>query len=310
VKFIPEADRDFAFTAHNFVSYLKREPQAYKVTAEELAEIAKAVQTYREALAKLLQARVSCSQSPILTMRKDSARKEAERHVSTLANMIRARPDVSDSNKKLLRIKPRASKLGKRKCPKSPPRLEFLGSGDGVRGNIAQGSGSGVHVLRFLDYNETVAIMASSDVGKVRRRKPDGAVRVELYFDMVPAGDPRGVPNMPYERGWPKYLRSFTRSPMEVEFPIPSQPMLIVYWARWADSTGEVSRWSKPCVARLEGWTSSASALPPGEADSAQCAATKVVFIQPPYELAHQPRELIDEAPALLEARMKMLTAA
>jgi ABC-type proline/glycine betaine transport system permease subunit len=85
---------------------------------------------------------------------------------------------------------------------------------------------------------------------------------------------------------------------------------LLILWARWADSTGEVSRWSKPCVARLEGWTSSASALPPGDADSAQCAATKVVFIQPPYELAHQPRELIDEAPALLEARMKMLTAA
>ena len=53
----------------------------------------------------------------------------------------------------------------------------------------------------------------------------------------------------------------YTRSPMEVEYPIPSQPMLIVYWAKWADSTGNTSRCSKTCVARVEGWTSDAAAL-------------------------------------------------
>jgi hypothetical protein len=70
---------------------------------------------------------------------------------------------------------------------------------------------------------------------------------------------------------------------MEVQFPIPSEPMLFVYWARWADSTGEVSRWSKPCVARVEGWTSSMPALPEGgSALQARRVETKYVFIQTP----------------------------
>jgi len=34
--------------------------------------------------------------------------------------------------------------------------------------------------------------------------------------------------------------------------------MLVVYWARWADATGEVSRFSETCVARVEGWSGAA----------------------------------------------------
>jgi hypothetical protein len=284
VKFIPEADSDFALTSRNFVSWLKHQPEVYNVSAEEIASIEKAVTAFRSALFK---ASHRFCRTPQLTMQKNEARNEAERLVRTFGRIIGADPRVPASKKKLLRIKVRPEKLGKRPCPKAPPTLRFLGSGDGVTGGIAEGSGSGIHVLAFTDEsNGGLTIKPSSTMMTSRRAKPDGAVRVELFFDMIPVGEP--VPRLPNERGWPKYLRSFTASPMEVQFPIPSEPMLLVYWAKWADSRGEVSRWSKPCVARLEGWTpslessSSRPALTQGQATIAAHVQTRYVFIQTP----------------------------
>jgi hypothetical protein len=52
----------------------------------------------------------------------------------------------------------------------------------------------------------------------------------------------------------PWYLRSFTTNPARVAFPIPSEPRLVVYWARWADAKGNVGKWSAVCQTRVEGW--------------------------------------------------------
>jgi len=44
-----------------------------------------------------------------------------------------------------------------------------------------------------------------------------------------------------------------------------------------------VSRWSKPCVARVEGWTATPhKALPEGECAAVRRVETKYVFIQTP----------------------------
>lgn len=255
-KFIPEADSDFAYTATNYVGSLKRRMAEYFISPEEVTLIEGEVAAFRKALAKTL---VKQRCTPELVAAKNNARKDLEHVIRSSANIIRSNPQVSDTNKKLLRIKVRKKKLGKSVTPKLPPRLVFAGSGDGVVGGIATGSGSGIHVLKYYDAQDGDVINGASDIGIVRKCKPDGAVRIEIFFDMVPPGEP--VPTHPAERGWPKYLRSYTRSPMEVEYPIPSQPMLIVYWGRWADSTGNTSRWSKTCVARVEGWTNNAAAL-------------------------------------------------
>jgi hypothetical protein len=253
VKFIPEADRDFAFTAlGHFALPILKDPAAFGLTQDDAARIAEVVHVFRDALAKTLHRH---TRNPQLVLIKDEARRRAEDVVRRYANIIRANPDVSSVNKLRLRLKARPQKLRKRTCPKQPPALQFIGSGDGAVGGVGVGGGSGVHVLRYSDNGDDTAIHPSKSLGLNRRAKPDGAVRIEMYFDMVPPGEP--VPQHPAERGWPKYLRSFTRNPIEVEFPIPVDgPKLIVYWARWADSTGEVGRWSKTCVARVEGWTS------------------------------------------------------
>ncbi len=63
--------------------------------------------------------------------------------------------------------------------------------------------------------------------------------------------------------------------------------MLICYWARWADSAGDVSRFSNTCVARVEGWTAPGLApeLLPGNAQQTMLpegATRSVIQTQPP----------------------------
>jgi hypothetical protein len=78
-------------------------------------------------------------------------------------------------------------------------------------------------------------------------------VRVEIFVDLVPPGQP--IPQFPgqYLGGRPWYLRSFSRSPCKVKHPMPPVPMLVVYWARWADAQGNVGPFSQTCIARPEG---------------------------------------------------------
>jgi hypothetical protein len=272
-KFIPEADSDFAFTAAGFVATLRNDPATYCLSQENVAEIAEAVSAFRSLLAKTVH---RFRRNSHLVMLKDEARKKAEAVVRQYANIIRANPDVSDTQKKMLRIKVRPKRLGSSKCPQHPPVLKFVGPGDGVEG---------VHVLRYFESGEGKAIQLSGTYGMNRCARPDGAVRIELYFDLIPPGEP--VPQRPDERGWPKYLRSYSRSPMEVEVPIPSEPMTIVYWACWAGSKGDRSRWSKPCVAQLVGMAAGVPALPKGESTQierqrGQRVETKVVYVTTP----------------------------
>ena len=253
VKFVPSADSDFAMTANNFAEYLARHAEACGVTPDDVAEVREAVDAFRSALTATLQQFERSSKN---TWQKNEARKAAEKIVRKHANVIRSNPDVGDFHKFALRLKrtKRSASPKVRKCPAHPPLLHFIGSRDGVRGDLAQGSGSGAHILRFRAMEDR----DPKDAGMVRKAKPDGAARIELYMDLIPVGEP--VPTHPMERaqegkGWPLYLRSFTTNPIEVEFPVPREPHLVVYWARWAGVTGDTGRFSRTCVARLEGWT-------------------------------------------------------
>ena len=94
------------------------------------------------------------------------------------------------------------------------------------------------------------------------KSKPNGAVRVELFVDLVALGEK--VPQFPgqYLGGRPWYLRSFTSCPMKVKHPVPPVPMLVVYWARWADAKGNVGPFCATVKARVEGWDGGGRALP------------------------------------------------
>jgi hypothetical protein len=245
-KFIPDGDSDFAGMARTFASGIAADPGRFMLSASDAAEITRAVEQFRQSLCAAIR---PATRTKISIMLKHKARTAAERVVRNYGNLIRANPQISQEGKLRISVKERPRRLHTRKCPQTSPVLTF------IRSTGEAGATGRKHVLRFCE-----------QLGSGTRAKPPGAARVELFVELVAPGEP--IPKHPGELsgGRPWYLRSFTRNPIEVEFPKPATPMFVVYWARWADATGEVGPWSRTCVARVEGWgaTARAAALPDG----------------------------------------------
>jgi hypothetical protein len=134
----------------------------------------------------------------------------------------------------------RPKRVKRRECPQIAPVLKFIGSTDPY-GSAAQG---GRHILEY-----------GNDFNRKSSARPHGAARLELFVDLVPVGQP--VPMHPGQRSGGRYwyLRSYTTSRFEVDFPVidDGTPMLVCYWGRWADSSGGFGPFSKTCVSRVEG---------------------------------------------------------
>lgn len=230
-KFIPDSDSDFAHMARNFATQIANDPARYLLSVSDAESITQAVKAFRDALT--LAVRVS-TRTKITIMAKDEARMKAERIVRKYANGIRVNERIDRTAKFVIAVRERPRRLRRRKCPKRPPYLRYIGSAPGT---------AGVHILEFREEFATRS-----------KAKPFGAARLELFVDLVPPGE--SVPRSPDNRaGRAWYLRSFTTNPIRVEFPMPKEPMLVVYWGRWADATGEVGAWSTTVQARVEGWS-------------------------------------------------------
>jgi hypothetical protein len=240
-KFIPNSDYKFRHMAKQLRKAVLPDPAKYMLTREDAEALDQAVTRFD---ADLNLARGNATSNALLVMRKNLSRKAAEIQVRRCANVIRASDRISVSDKLIAGVSERSKSSGVRKCPEQPPILKFKGS------ETDSAPGGGVHVLCYKIGNDIQG-----------RQKPHGASRAELFVDLVMPGDP--VPEFPgqYLGGRPWYLRSYTKSPIRVLHPVPPVPMLVVYWARWADARGNVGPFSKTCVARVEGFTS-ANATP------------------------------------------------
>ena len=241
-KFIPDSDHDFAKMARNFAAPIDRDPSRYGLTRDDADFVNRVVEEFR---AKFSAALHKFSRSQQTIMRKEEARLAAERVIRKYGNRIRIDESVNRVDKMLIGLIERPQTLRKGKCPKTPPYLRYTGS------RYGKGATGKMHLLRFKD-----------EFTSTSKAKPAGAARLELFIELL-AEDER-IPNHPGELsgGRPWYLRSFTRSPIEVEFPMPDRPMRVVYWARWAGAKGDVGPFSKTCIAEVEGWPTSRATLP------------------------------------------------
>jgi hypothetical protein len=242
-KFIPDSDADFEVMARLFSGQIAMNPAKYHVSAIDAATISCAVKAYSRALFEATQPG-SRSMSTIAV--KDTARARAEKVVRKFGRLIRANEDIEEYVKKLIGVRSKPQRLRRRAVPEKPPVLKLIGTVDSA------------HMLEFQVEGEPGV-----------RAKPRGAARVEIYVDLVPVGEaPPLRPGLPGERatgtsGGPWYLRSYTTNPIRIVHPLPGapdEPRLVVYWARWADATGEVGPWSRGVVARVEGWSGAAVA--------------------------------------------------
>jgi hypothetical protein len=234
-KFIPNRDCDFATMATSFANTIARDPQKWGFDQSDADELSQRVQEFRDAFSRTVNPATRTSSA---AHTKDEKRKRAEEIIRRLANIVRASDQISAAEKTLLKIKERPKKLGKRTVPFAAPVLTYQGAPHKA------GANSGVHQIAFKD-----------GFALINKAKPNGAVRVELFVDLVMPGEK--VPQFPgqYLGGRPWYLRSFTSSPMKVKHPVPPVPMTVVYWARWADAKGNVGPFSQTCVTHVEGWT-------------------------------------------------------
>jgi hypothetical protein len=229
--------------ARNFAHIIANKLERYHVSAEEAQELSTKVAAFRDAMAANCHPQTRCKAT---VMRKDAARVEAERIIRDVANRIRADRTISSIDKTMVRVKERPTRLRRRECPQTPPMLMF---GKSASSHDAM---EGRHIIRFYDHESTR-----------RPAKPEGAARLELFVDLVPPGEP--IPSWPGERwgGRMWYLRSYTRSPIVVEYPRCNEPMRVVYWARWAGANGETGPFSKPLAAtKVEGFDRWVGALP------------------------------------------------
>lgn len=231
-KFIPDSDRHFALMARNFHRHISRDPARFHFSANDAQLIDTHVTRFREALALVTR---PSTRNPITTLRKDEARREAVQIIRRYANIIRANPDILRSIKLELNIKERPKNLSKRSVPQSAPQLIR------VRSEGEMSTGEGRHVLRYAE-----------QFGAGTHAKPDGVDRVELYAGLIGPNDDLPAHPSALSGGLFWHLGAWTKSPMRVQYPLPAQPMRVVYFAYWAGGSGSGGKcgtgpWSKPC---------------------------------------------------------------
>jgi hypothetical protein len=230
-KFIPNGDQDFATKAEAFARTLLKEPERFDVPLDEVEQLDVAVKKYSAAL----QAARFGGKSQAATRAKEDAREAAEVIMRRLGHLLRLNKRLDGASRVLLGIRERTARPKMTPCPQEPPYLKFEKA-------LHQPGATPMHELSFrsLDMN---------------RARPEGAVRLELFVDLIAPDEPVPVHPGANHGGRPWYLRSFTRSPIVITPPMPRVPMRVLYWGRWADSAGGVGPFSATCAAWIEGGT-------------------------------------------------------
>jgi hypothetical protein len=234
-KFIPNGDFDFVTMAENFARTIAADPARFAVSQLDAEALSVAVVNFRAALNA---ARGNSSRSAVATRAKEEARAVAEKIVRRLASVIRVNDGISAASKMSLGMRERPAKVKQQPVPAEPPRLRFVRA-------LHESGATPLHELEFGELHKFQ-----------RSGRPDGAVRLELFVDLIPPEE--AIPGHPgaNHSGRPWYLRSFTRSPIVLAPPMTRVPMRVVYWGRWADSSGNVGPFSATAVAWIEGGSS------------------------------------------------------
>ncbi|CAN5397209.1 hypothetical protein BH09PLA1_BH09PLA1_31700 [soil metagenome] len=228
-KFIPNGDSDFVMMAESFARTIAKDPESFGVSFDDSQLLTTTVQAFRAAY----QAAKFGGRTSVKTLQKEEARRAAELIIRRLANLVRANDQIAASTKIALSLRERSKSAKPTTCPAEPPRLRFLRA-------LHEGGAMPVHELAF------------GSSANWSQSKPAGAVRLELFVDLIPASEP--IPAQPGANhgGRPWYLRSFTRSPIKLIPPMSREPMRVVYWGRWADSVGNVGPFSATAIAWIE----------------------------------------------------------
>jgi hypothetical protein len=242
-KFIPNGQDDFRRKAAVFAQQVQAHPLHFHLPEEEVREVVDAVAEFNSAHNA---SNNHSSRSNATNVQKALARARAEAAIRHVFHLVKHDRKLTDADRALLGIRPKAKRSSARPCPQSAPFL-FLMTYRGMHMWTP-----GIHMLRFTDAASTSA-------------KPEGAARLELFAGFLEPGGSAPLRPRPLGMGYHGYIRSYTRSPIRVEYPLSDKPMQVVYWARWANSAGETGPFSQALVTPVDGRDWSRYTLPEPE---------------------------------------------
>lgn len=162
-KRIAGAEGQLLIQLGNFITRVEPDPGRYGLSREDLERVKVAVTSYRNAHVKGSDGK----SGPAATAQKNLARDEAKRQYSRCLDLVRMNESVDAGVRAELGIVTRPKRLKSRACPKEPPVLVFVRA-------LHEGRGAyPMHELSFYAANWN-------------RARPEGAVRLELFIDLVP----------------------------------------------------------------------------------------------------------------------------
>jgi hypothetical protein len=275
-KFIPNGDHDFAFMAERFATTIATDPAQFGISPDDAANLTAVVGQFRSAL----DATRASTRTPVQTAAKETARQVAEKAVRRIARLVRADDSLDAATKVALGMSPQRAEPRTTTVPNEPPSVEFVRA-------IHEAGATPVHELNFSAIDG-------------RKTRPDGATRLELFVDLIMPDEP--IPAFPGAnhgtRPW--YLRSYNKSPLRLQPPMPRVPMRVVYWGRWADAAGNVGPFSATAVGWIEGGSHHLHMAP----DFFKQRAPELDVEQQRAGIASQPAAAVV---ALMEAQQAML---
>jgi hypothetical protein len=225
--YIPEKDIKAACWMKRFARTLVEQPDAYRTTPEDAAEIDALVTVFRTANARCWP---SAIRNRVRVVTKNQARKSAEQMIRPASQRIRTDPRIADVLKLQIGLKPKGKRRRQIPAPESVPLL------------ILNSATSGVMTIKVLD----------STSG--RRGKPKEAQALELYErvrprDVInalrqktPVADNSSNTVDPLSNNgtgrW-RFIGVYTRTPIQVYPATNHTGDEVSYVARWVTARGE-----------------------------------------------------------------------
>lgn len=210
--FIPNRDADFDLWLHNFAGLISADPSAYGLSAGDGAEVAGAYATWNTAYTVASAPGTRTGPSIVA---KDVARAAAVVIVRRLAGLVRANAAVPESLKLALGVRTRGPGQSRTPVPTECPSLSVIGLSPAAHDLIAGDHGSGP-----------------------QRAKPRGAAALLVVRTIAdtPAKDPNDA----------AFLTLATRNRFTSRFDVGDGGKIATYFARWANSKGQLGPWSGP----------------------------------------------------------------
>ena len=154
------------------------------------------------------------------TLVKDQTRATVESVVRPLIQQLQTSPNVTDEQRKKLKITVRSTTRTRTSAPASAP-VANVDTSQRLR-----------HIISYKDA-----------VGN--RAKPPGVAYCEIWNKV-------GTP-APTDVGQLTYMGNASRTPQLEEYSAAQSGQLVTYWLRWVSTRGEKGPWSEPISATVPG---------------------------------------------------------